>query len=38
MAHEGFYGMMKGLGKSVAYPALFNSLKIYFQAISTKGA
>jgi TetR/AcrR family transcriptional repressor of nem operon len=34
MAHEGFYGMMKGLGKPVAYQALLNSLKIYFEAIS----
>jgi TetR/AcrR family transcriptional repressor of nem operon len=38
MAHEGFYGMMKGLGKSAAYAALLNSMKIYFQAISISKA
>ena len=35
MAHEGFYGMIKGLGKAEAFAELFGSLKIYFQAIST---
>lgn len=35
MAHEGFYGMIKGLGNAEAFAELFNSLKIYFQAIST---
>lgn len=37
MAHEGFYGMIKGLGKSGAYAALFGSFKAYFDAISTDG-
>ena len=36
MAHEGFFGMIKGLGKPGAYQALLNSLKIYFQAISAR--
>lgn len=35
MAHEGFYGMIKGLGKAEAFAELFGSLRIYFQAIST---
>jgi len=35
MAHEGFYGMIKGLGRPEAFAELFGSLKIYFQAIST---
>ena len=35
MAHEGFYGMIKGLGKAEAFAELFGSLKVYFQAIST---
>lgn len=35
MAHEGFYGMIKGLGHPDAFEALVNSLSIYFQAIST---
>ncbi len=37
MAHEGFYGMIKGLGKTEAYAALFGSFKSYFQAISADG-
>lgn len=36
MAHEGFYGMIKGLGHPHAFEALVNSLGIYFQAISTQ--
>jgi TetR/AcrR family transcriptional repressor of nem operon len=34
MAHEGFYGMMKGLGPQDAFPALYNSMQIFFDAIS----
>ena len=34
MAHEGFYGLLKGLGSAEAYQALIGSLKIYFRAIS----
>src|SRR5579859_1087019 len=36
MAHEGFYGMLKGLGKRDAFAALFASFKSYFQAISNQ--
>jgi AcrR family transcriptional regulator len=36
MAHEGFYGMMKGLGREDAFAALYNSMKVFFQAISVK--
>ena len=36
MAHEGFYGMIKGLGQHAAFEALVSSLSIYFQAISTE--
>jgi TetR/AcrR family transcriptional repressor of nem operon len=35
MAHEGFYGLIKGLDTTETYEALISSLKIYFQAIST---
>lgn len=35
MAHEGFYGLIKGLGKAEAFAELFGSLKIYFRTIST---
>jgi TetR/AcrR family transcriptional repressor of nem operon len=35
MAHEGFYGMLKGLDDPRAFPALFDSLKRYFQTIET---
>lgn len=35
MAHEGFYGLIKGLDKPEAFAELFASLRIYFQAIST---
>ena len=38
MAHEGFYGMIKGLGKAGAFEALFGSFKAYFDAISAPGA
>jgi AcrR family transcriptional regulator len=33
MAHEGFYGMLKGLDDPRAFDALFESLKRYFQTI-----
>ena len=33
MAHEGFYGMLKGLDDPRAFAALFDSLKRYFQTI-----
>lgn len=35
MAHEGFYGVLKGLGDPKAFNALFGSLKSYFRNIST---
>jgi len=35
MAHEGFFGLIKGLGSSGVFTVLFGSMKIYFQAIST---
>ncbi|WP_291515789.1 TetR/AcrR family transcriptional regulator [Bdellovibrio sp. ArHS] len=35
MTHEGFYGMLKGLQEPKAFDALFDSLKRYFQTIST---
>ena len=35
MAHEGFYGLIKGLGKSGIFPVLSRSMKVYFQTIST---
>ncbi|MEQ1665704.1 MAG: TetR/AcrR family transcriptional regulator [Bdellovibrionales bacterium] len=34
MAHEGFYGMIKGLDDPAAFKVLYNSLKVYFAAIS----
>lgn len=33
MAHEGFYGMLKGLNDKRAFDALYDSLRIYFEAI-----
>lgn len=33
MAHEGFYGMLKGLDKRGAYNALYESLRLYFDTI-----
>lgn len=33
MAHEGFYGIIKGLDDPKAFDALFDSLKRYFQTI-----
>ncbi len=35
MAHEGFYGMIKGLGSAGAFKALHSSMKIFFHTIST---
>lgn len=34
MAHEGFYGLLKGLGDPRAFDAMFISLKRYFGTIS----
>lgn len=34
MAHEGFFGIIKGLDKDSAFTGMFNSLKSYFQMIS----
>jgi len=36
MAHEGFYGMLKGLRDQRAFKALYESLERYFQSISVK--
>jgi AcrR family transcriptional regulator len=33
MAHEGFYGLLKGLGDPKAFDALFGALKKYFQTL-----
>ena len=33
MAHEGFYGMLKGLNDPKAYNALYDSLKRYFDTL-----
>lgn len=33
MAHEGFYGMLKGLDDPKAFNALYDSLKMYFAAL-----
>jgi hypothetical protein len=35
MAHEGFYGLLKGLDDPKAFNVLFDSLKRYFQTIET---
>jgi AcrR family transcriptional regulator len=37
MAHEGFYGLLKGLGDPKAFDALFGSLKRYFQTLQSNG-
>ena len=34
MAHEGFYGMLKGLDDPKAFHAMYNSLEKYFEVIS----
>lgn len=35
MAHEGFYGMLKGLEDPKAFNALYDSLKRYFETLQT---
>ncbi|WP_374076057.1 TetR/AcrR family transcriptional regulator [Bdellovibrio bacteriovorus] len=35
MAHEGFYGMLKGLNDPKAFDALYDSLKRYFATLRT---
>ena len=35
MAHEGFYGLIKGVGNSAIFPVLSRSMTMYFQTIST---
>ena len=35
MAHEGFYGMLKGLDDSKSFDSLFISLKAYFHTLRT---
>jgi TetR/AcrR family transcriptional repressor of nem operon len=35
MAHEGFYGLIKGLGSNGIFEVLIKSMHIYFQSIST---
>lgn len=35
MAHEGFYGMLKGLNDPKAFNALYDSLKRYFETLRT---
>jgi AcrR family transcriptional regulator len=34
MAHEGFYGMMKGLNDPKAFDALYGSMKLYLNSIA----
>lgn len=36
MSQEGFFGMIKALGAAHTFPALYESLKRYFQAISVR--
>jgi len=36
MAHEGFYGILKGLNDNTAFEALFDSLKKYFKTIENQ--
>lgn len=36
MAHEGFYGMLKGLNNKKAFDALYSSLSIYFQSLTNE--
>jgi AcrR family transcriptional regulator len=38
MAHEGFYGMLKGLDDPKAFHVLFDSLKRYFETIEAKNS
>ena len=35
MAHEGFFGLIKGLGSTGLFEVIFRSMNIYFQSIST---
>lgn len=35
MAHEGFYGMLKGLNDPKAFNALYSSLKSYFETLKS---
>jgi TetR/AcrR family transcriptional repressor of nem operon len=37
MAHEGFYGLIKGLGSPGIYQVLSRSMGLYFQTISANG-
>ncbi|MBS1968842.1 MAG: TetR/AcrR family transcriptional regulator [Bdellovibrionales bacterium] len=36
MAHEGFYGMLKGMQDSKTFEVLYNSLEIYFDSLQEK--
>ena len=36
MAHEGFYGMLKGVRDPKAFKSLYDSLSLYFQSISVE--
>lgn len=36
MAHEGFYGMLKGLNDPKAFNALYDSLKRYFETLKSE--
>lgn len=36
MAHEGFYGMLKGMQDAKTFEALYNSLEIYFDSLQEK--
>lgn len=38
MAHEGFFGIIKGLGDKKIYYSLYESLRIYFDSISVKSS
>jgi hypothetical protein len=35
MAHEGFYGLIKGLDDATVFPAMVESLRIFFRAHQT---
>lgn len=37
MAHEGFYGMLKGLGDSRAFDALYGAMEKYFEGLTEPG-
>ena len=36
MAHEGFFGMLKGLDDPKIFPALYESMKRYFKTIEAR--